>query len=126
MVEKSTIGKQRLAACTIEWYIRTSLRRPHDRKLSGPVAARLFRRGYPIAKHPVRSRRPALSEAPDDRRCDDRPGLRVPPSNHFEKLRGNLAGMHSIRVKRQWRLVFRWDGSRGEAEGVYLDDHSYR
>jgi toxin HigB-1 len=52
--------------------------------------------------------------------------LRVPPSNHFEKLRGNLAGFHSIRVNSQWRLVFRWDGSRGEAEGVYLDDHSYR
>jgi proteic killer suppression protein len=52
--------------------------------------------------------------------------LRVPPSNHFEKLRGNLAGLHSIRVNRQWRLVFHWDGSRGEAKGVYLDDHSYR
>ena len=52
--------------------------------------------------------------------------LRVPPSNHFEKLRGNLAGFHSIRVNIQWRLIFRWDGSRGEAEGVYLDDHSYR
>jgi toxin HigB-1 len=52
--------------------------------------------------------------------------LRVPPSNHFEKLRGNLAGFHSIRVNNQWRLVFRWDGARGEAEGVYLDDHSYR
>jgi toxin HigB-1 len=52
--------------------------------------------------------------------------LRVPPSNHFEKLRGNLAGFHSIRVNNQWRLIFRWDGSRGEAEGVYLDDHSYR
>ena len=52
--------------------------------------------------------------------------LRVPPSNHFEKLRGNLAGLHSIRVNRQWRLVFRWDGARGEASGVYLDDHSYR
>jgi hypothetical protein len=26
-----------------------------------------------------------------------------------------------------WRLVFLWVGSRGEAaEGVYLDDHSYR
>jgi plasmid maintenance system killer protein len=24
------------------------------------------------------------------------------------------------------RLVFRWDGRSGEAEGVYLDDHSYR
>ena len=52
--------------------------------------------------------------------------LRVPPSNHFEKLRGNLAGLHAIRVNSQWRLVFRWDGSRGEAERVYLDDHSYR
>jgi len=52
--------------------------------------------------------------------------LRVPPSNHFEKLRGNLAGLHSIRVNSQWRLVFLWDGSRGEAESVYLDDHSYR
>jgi proteic killer suppression protein len=52
--------------------------------------------------------------------------LRVPPSNHFEKLRGNLAGYHSIRVNRQWRLVFRWNGTRGEASDVYLDDHSYR
>ena len=30
--------------------------------------------------------------------------LRVPLSNHFEKLRGNLAGLHSIRVIKQWRL----------------------
>lgn len=52
--------------------------------------------------------------------------LRVPPSNHFEKLRGALTGIHSIRVNRQWRLVFRWDGGKGEASGVYLDDHSYR
>jgi len=52
--------------------------------------------------------------------------LRVPPSNHFVKLRGNLVGVHSIRVNNQWRLAFRWDGSRGEAEGIYRDDHSYR
>ena len=52
--------------------------------------------------------------------------LRVPPSNHFEKLRGKLEGLHSIRVNKQWRLIFRWDGRRGEASGVYLDDHSYR
>jgi proteic killer suppression protein len=52
--------------------------------------------------------------------------LRVPPSNRFEKLRGNLASFHSIRVNKQWRLVFRWDGGRGEAEDVYLDKHSYR
>ena len=52
--------------------------------------------------------------------------LRIPPSNHFEKLRGKLDGSHSIRVNKQWRLVFRWDGGRAEATNVYLDDHSYR
>lgn len=52
--------------------------------------------------------------------------LRVPPSNHFERLRGHLDGFHSIRVNQQWRLIFRWDGSRGEATDVYMDDHSYK
>ena len=52
--------------------------------------------------------------------------LRVPPSNHFEKLGGRLNGLHSIRVNKQWRLIFGWDGGQGEATGVYLDDHSYR
>ena len=52
--------------------------------------------------------------------------LRAPPSNRFEKLRGHLTGLHSIRVNDQWRLIFKWDGGRGEAEGVYLDNHSYR
>ncbi|OYW68509.1 MAG: plasmid maintenance system killer protein [Bosea sp. 12-68-7] len=52
--------------------------------------------------------------------------LHVPPSNHFEKLRGALDGLHRIRVNQQWRLIFAWDGRRGEARGLYLDDHSYR
>ena len=52
--------------------------------------------------------------------------LRAPPSNHFETLGGDLKDFHSIRVNKQWRLVFQWDGSRGEAGDVYLDDHSYR
>jgi proteic killer suppression protein len=52
--------------------------------------------------------------------------LRSPPSNHFEKLSGNLAGKHSIRVNSQWRLIFEWDGERGEATRLYLDNHDYR
>lgn len=52
--------------------------------------------------------------------------LRVPPSNHFEKLRGNLAGWHSIRLNDQWRLIFIWDSSKGEISRVYLDRHEYR
>jgi toxin HigB-1 len=51
--------------------------------------------------------------------------LRAPPGNNLEKLRGNLEGLHSIRVNKKWRLVFQWDGGRGEASEVYLDDHSY-
>jgi toxin HigB-1 len=52
--------------------------------------------------------------------------LRVPPSNHFEKLRGHLDGYHSIRVNKHWRLIFKWNGTRGEASDLYLDDHSYQ
>lgn len=52
--------------------------------------------------------------------------LRSPPSNHFEKLAGNLKGWHSVRVNRQWRLIFRWDSKTGEAREIYLDDHSYK
>ncbi|MBB1609295.1 MULTISPECIES: type II toxin-antitoxin system RelE/ParE family toxin [unclassified Pseudomonas] len=52
--------------------------------------------------------------------------LRSPPSNHFERLQGSLRAYHSIRVNRQWRLVFHWDGEKGEASDVYLDNHSYR
>jgi toxin HigB-1 len=52
--------------------------------------------------------------------------LRVPPSNHFEKLSGKLKDHHSIRVNRQWRLIFRWDGATGEARDLYLDDHGYK
>lgn len=52
--------------------------------------------------------------------------LRIPPSNHFEKLRGSLEDFCSIRVNKQWRLIFRWNGSAGEASEIYLDNHSYR
>jgi proteic killer suppression protein len=78
------------------------------RQIPADLAERLFRRLQML----------------DDATTDN--DLRVPPSNHFEKLRGKLAGLHSIRVNSQWRLVFQWDGGRGEAHGVYLDDHSYR
>ena len=52
--------------------------------------------------------------------------LRVPPGNHFEKLRGKLEGYSSIRVNKRWRIVFIWSAERGEASSVYLDDHSYQ
>ena len=47
--------------------------------------------------------------------------LRVPPGNRLEQLRGDLEGLHSVRVNDQWRIVFRW--SEGGAEHVRLIDY---
>ena len=49
--------------------------------------------------------------------------LKVPPGNRLERLGGNLEGRWSIRVNRQWRLVFVWDDDRKEAVDVYFDDY---
>ena len=36
--------------------------------------------------------------------------LRLPPGNRLEKLHGDRAGQHGIRVNDQWRICFRWTG----------------
>ncbi len=91
-----------------EWLRAFFVEDARSRHLPSDLESRLFRKLQMI----------------DDAMTDQ--DLRVPPSNHFEKLRGNLAGFHSIRVNSQWRLIFRWDSRSGEADGIYLDDHSYR
>ena len=35
--------------------------------------------------------------------------LRIPPANHLEKLSGNLIGFYSIRINKQWRIIFKWE-----------------
>lgn len=47
--------------------------------------------------------------------------LRAPPGNRLEALRGELQGLHSIRVNDQWRIVFYW--SAGNASDVRLIDY---
>lgn len=34
--------------------------------------------------------------------------LRIPPSNHLEKLSGNLKDFYSVRINKQWRIIFIW------------------
>jgi toxin HigB-1 len=34
--------------------------------------------------------------------------LASPPGNRLEALKGDLHGLHGIRVNDQWRVVFRW------------------
>ena len=45
-----------------------------------------------------------------------------PPGNRLEALRGDLAGLHSIRINSQWRVVFRWT-DLGPAEVDIRDYH---
>jgi toxin HigB-1 len=47
--------------------------------------------------------------------------LRIPPGNRLEKLHGNRAGHHSIRVNDQFRICFRW--TRAGPEDVELVDY---
>ena len=48
--------------------------------------------------------------------------LRVPPGNALEALRGDMAGLYSVRVNDQWRLVFRWE-TEGPHEVAFTDYH---
>jgi proteic killer suppression protein len=47
--------------------------------------------------------------------------LRVPPANRLEKLIGDRAGQHSVRINDQWRVCFRWEGS--DAYEVEITDY---
>lgn len=91
-----------------EWLRRFFEDDVHSSNIPSDLKSRLFRKLQMI----------------DDAATDQ--DLRAPPANHFEKLRGKLDEFHSIRVNQQWRLIFRWDGRRGEATDIYLDNHSYR
>jgi proteic killer suppression protein len=47
--------------------------------------------------------------------------LRVPPGNRLEKLKGDRAGQHSIRINDQWRICFIWQ--EGNAFEVEVTDY---
>ena len=47
--------------------------------------------------------------------------LRSPPSNRLEKLKGDRAGLYSIRINDQWRICFEWRD--GHAWNVEIIDY---
>jgi proteic killer suppression protein len=51
-------------------------------------------------------------------RLDD---LAIPAGNRLERLRGQRAGRHSIRVNDQYRVTFRWES--GHAYEVSVEDY---
>jgi proteic killer suppression protein len=47
--------------------------------------------------------------------------LRIPPSNRLEKLTGKLNEFYSIRINKQWRILFQWEN--GNASEVEIIDY---
>ena len=47
--------------------------------------------------------------------------LMVPPSNRLERLLGDLKEFYSIRIDRQWRVIFKW--INGEPHEVRIVDY---
>jgi proteic killer suppression protein len=47
--------------------------------------------------------------------------LRVPPGNRLERLAGDRAGQHSVRINEQFRVCFRWE--EGHAYDVEVTDY---
>ena len=48
--------------------------------------------------------------------------LRIPPSNRLEKLTGKLNKFYSIRINKQWRIIFVWE-KRNATEVEIIDYH---
>lgn len=79
---------------------------------------RLFQRErvrrFPAELHRTMLRKLGLVDAAEQ--LED---LRIPPGNRLEKLKGDRAGQHGIRINDQWRICFRWkDGNAFEVEIV--------
>ncbi|RII40856.1 type II toxin-antitoxin system RelE/ParE family toxin [Galactobacter valiniphilus] len=54
--------------------------------------------------------------------ADDINDLRIPPGNRLEKLGGDRAGQHSIRINAQFRICFRWTAG-GPVDVEIVDYH---
>jgi proteic killer suppression protein len=76
----------------------------------------------PVRRFPAELRRTMLRKLGVVDAATRLEDLRVPPGNRLEKLAGDRAGQHSIRINDQWRICFRWTGSDAEAVAI-VDYH---
>jgi toxin HigB-1 len=81
---------------------------------------RLFAR-QPVRRYPANLQRVMLRKLVVLDSAESLDDHRTPPGNRLEKLRGDRAGQHSIRVNDQWRIRFRW--TEGDAHDVELVDY---
>ena len=74
-----------------------------------------------VRRYPPEILGPALQQLDMLNAARELRDLQSPPGNRLEALKGDLAGFHSIRVNRQWRIIFRWEAA--EAREVRIIDY---
>ncbi len=70
---------------------------------------------------PVELQRKALKKLNQIHYASNLVDLRVPPGNRLEKLSGERADQHSIRINDQYRVCFVWED--GDAYDVEIVDY---
>ncbi len=80
------------------------------------LSSRRARQACPAAIWPVVRRK--LTQL---NRVRDLQELSIPPGNRLERLKGDRAGQHSIRINDQYRVCFRWED--GYADEVEVTDY---
>jgi proteic killer suppression protein len=80
------------------------------------VETRRARLACPLVLWPVARRK--LTQL---NRIRDLRELTVPPGNRLERLSGDRAGQHRIRINTQYRVCFRWEN--GDANKVEIADY---
>ena len=86
--------------------------------------AELIFNGYPSKKLPPNIQRAARRKLVYLDEADRLEDLLAPPGNRLERLKGNRAGQHSIRINDQWRICFRWRAPH--ASNVEITDYHIR
>ena len=70
---------------------------------------------------PTNLQRGALRKLTQLNNAEDLNDVRIPPGNKLEKLSGERAGQHSIRINIQYRVCFVWED--GDAYDVEIVDY---
>jgi proteic killer suppression protein len=87
-----------------------------DRRAQAIFEGRNPGKGFPADL--IRVARRKLVMLDDAETLDDLAKL---PGNRLERLKGNRAGQHSIRINDQWRVCFVWTGT--DADAVEIVDY---
>ena len=82
--------------------------------------ARVFEDGF-SRKFPVSILKSAIIRLAMLNRSATLNDLKIPPSNHLEKLSGNREGQYSIRINDKYRVCFKWQ--KNNAYEVEITDY---